>query len=58
VNASAGIAVSVSSQSGCPDGDAEAYATVTTSRDFTFGIPFVPLGTRTLTATASMRCGL
>jgi hypothetical protein len=58
VNASGGDAISVSSQSGCPDGDFDAYATVSTSKDFTFGIPFVPVGTRTLTATASMRCGL
>lgn len=58
VNASGGIAITVSSQSGCPDGDSDAFATVTTSKDFTFGIPFVPIGTKTLTATASMRCGL
>lgn len=58
VNASGGVAITVSSQSGCPDGDSDAYATVTTTKDFTFGIPFVPIGTKTLTATASMRCGL
>jgi hypothetical protein len=33
-------------------------ATVTTSKDFTFGIPFFPVGTIPLSATASMRCGL
>lgn len=56
-----GDAISVSSQRGCPDGDPDpddAYAEVTTSAEFTFRIPFVPLGTRTLSATASMRCGL
>ena len=58
VNASGVDAISVSSQTGCPNGATDAYATVTTSKDFTFGIPFVPLGTKTLTATASMRCGL
>ncbi len=49
------------SQSGCPAGSTStstAYATVTVSTNFTFGIPFVDLGTRTLTATARMRCGL
>jgi len=58
VNAAGGVAITVSSQTGCPDGDSDAYATVTTTKDFTFGIPFVPVGTKTLTATASMRCGL
>jgi hypothetical protein len=58
VNASGGVAMSVSSQTGCPAGGSDAFATVVTSKDFTFGIPFVPIGTRTLTATASMRCGL
>jgi Flp pilus assembly protein TadG len=58
VNASGVDAISVSSQSGCPDGASDAYATVTTSKDFTFRIPFLSIGTRTLTGTASMRCGL
>jgi Flp pilus assembly protein TadG len=58
VDASGGVSITVSSQTGCPDGDSDAFATVTTSKDFTFGIPFVPIGTKTLTATASMRCGL
>jgi hypothetical protein len=45
-----GIAVSA-----CPaTGDGQARVTVT--ENFTFGIPFVPLGTKTLTATAVMRC--
>ena len=52
-----GVAISVSSTSSCPDGDSDAI-TVTTRADFTFGIPFVNLGSKTLHATASMRCGL
>ena len=45
------------SQSPCPaSGDGQASVTITES--FTFGIPFVPLGTKTLTATGVMRCGL
>lgn len=40
----------------CPaTGDGTARVVVTES--FTFGIPFVTLGTKTLTATATMRCG-
>jgi Flp pilus assembly protein TadG len=58
VNASSGVAISISSTSGCPDGDSEAFATVTTSADFTFSIPFVTLDLTKLHATASMRCGL
>jgi Flp pilus assembly protein TadG len=33
-------------------------ATVRAETDFTFGIPLVPIGQRTLRATSSMRCGL
>jgi Flp pilus assembly protein TadG len=41
----------------CPaSGDGQARVVV--SESFTFGIPFVPLGTKTLTATGVMRCGL
>lgn len=44
------------SQSACPaTGDGEARVVLT--EDFTFGIPFIPLGTRTLSATGVMRCG-
>lgn len=32
-------------------------ATVTLSASYTFSIPFVPLGTKTASATASFRCG-
>lgn len=49
------------SQSGCPanaDPTSTAYATVTVTVDFEFGIPFVTLGSKTLAATAAMRCGL
>ena len=55
---STGVAITVSPGSGCPDGDSDAFATVTTTRDVEFRIPFVVIGTKTLTATASMRCGL
>jgi Flp pilus assembly protein TadG len=58
-NASGGISMTVSATTPCPAGNpASSYASVTTSTPFTFGIPFVNLGTRTLNATASMRCGL
>jgi Flp pilus assembly protein TadG len=58
-SASGGIDMSISSSTGCPAGNpATAYASVTTSTQFTFGIPFVPIGTKTLSATARMRCGL
>ena len=50
-----GVVISVSSSSSCPDDD---FAEVTTSANFTFSIPFVNLGSKTLNATASMRCGL
>jgi Flp pilus assembly protein TadG len=33
-------------------------ATVQAETDFTFGIPLVPIGQRTLRATSTMRCGL
>jgi Flp pilus assembly protein TadG len=57
VNAAAGgIAMTVSPNAGC--GGSAPYASVTTSTVFTFSIPFVNLGSRTLDATASMRCGL
>jgi Flp pilus assembly protein TadG len=36
----------------------DTYATVRTSTNFTFGIPFIPLGSISLSAEASMRCGL
>ncbi len=58
VNASGGVAITVSDQTPCPDGDSDAYASVTTSKDVEFKIPFVIFDTKTLTATASMRCGL
>jgi Flp pilus assembly protein TadG len=62
VNGSAGAAtVTAIDQSPCPSGSSSSstsYATVTVHADFTFGIPFVDLGTKTLSASASMRCGL
>lgn len=64
VNNSAGAArssiVSIT-QVGCPldtTSASTAAARVTVQSTFTFSIPFVTLGTRTITAAASMRCGL
>ena len=45
----------------CPavvSGATTAYATVTVNATFTFSIPFVSLGTKNMSATARMRCGL
>lgn len=51
------ITIDSISQAGCPaSGDGQASVAIT--EDFTFGIPFVPLGTKTLTAEGVMRCGL
>ena len=42
----------------CATGDTSSNATVTFSRTYTFSIsPFLPLGTKTITATGKMRCG-
>lgn len=49
--------VTVSGVSTCPAGNNTSDASVTLSYDYTFAIPFVPLGTRTITATGRMRCG-
>ena len=44
-------------QTPCPaSGDGDARVTIT--EDFEFGIPFVPLGTKTLTVEGVMRCGV
>ena len=48
-------------QTPCPansTGTSTATAKVVVSTNFTFGIPFIPLGTKTLNAKAEMRCGL
>lgn len=63
VDGAAGVAeVTGIIQTPCPadaTSDSTDYATVTVNAMFEFSIPFVPdLGTRTLTATARMRCGL
>lgn len=41
----------------CAAGDTTNNASVTFSRNYVFSIPFVPLGTKTITATGKMRCG-
>lgn len=46
---------------GCPAGStatSTAYSTVTVQAEHAFRTPFLPFGTRTLTATGRMRCGL
>lgn len=62
VHASAGIAdITSITQTPCPAGTTStstAQARVVVQSSFTFSIPFVTLGTRTITAAASMRCGL
>jgi Flp pilus assembly protein TadG len=60
-NAAPSVSSLTVSQAGCPAGSTStstAYATVTVRTNFTFGLPFIDLGTKTLTATARMRCGL
>lgn len=63
VNAAAGSATvtGITTGSSCPatpDPANPQYATVTVKSQITFGIPFIDLGTKTLTATARMLCGL
>ena len=41
----------------CPAGNTSSDAVVTFTRTYTFSIPGVPLGTKTITATGRMRCG-
>ncbi len=60
VNSSAGAVVpSAIVQTACPTPALPtSQAAVTVSSTFDFNIPFVSLGSRTLSATARMRCGL
>jgi len=41
----------------CAAGDTNSNASVTVTSSYTFSIPFIPLGTKTITATGTMRCG-
>jgi Flp pilus assembly protein TadG len=41
----------------CPAGNTTSNASVTLTANYTFSIPFIPLGTKTITATGTMRCG-
>ncbi len=52
--AAPGMTISSIAQTACAGSG--STATVTVGTTFTFSIPFVPLGTRTLSATAAMRC--
>lgn len=59
--ASGGVDVKNVHTTACPAGatsTSTAYATVKVEADFTFTLPFLDLGTKTLSATARMRCGL
>jgi TadE-like protein len=63
VNGASGSATvtSITTGGSCPanaDPANPVYATVTVRARITFGIPFVNLGTKTLSATARMLCGL
>lgn len=41
----------------CPPGNTVSNASVTLTADYTFVIPFVPLGKKSIVATGTMRCG-
>ena len=41
----------------CAAGDTDNNASVTLTSTYTFSIPFIPLGTKAITATGTMRCG-
>jgi hypothetical protein len=41
----------------CAPGDSTNNASVTLTASYTFSIPFIPLGTKPITATGTMRCG-
>jgi Flp pilus assembly protein TadG len=41
----------------CAAGDTSNNSSVTLTSSYTFSIPFIPLGTKTITATGTMRCG-
>ena len=41
----------------CAAGDTTSNASVTLTSSFTFSIPFIPIGTNTITAKGTMRCG-
>jgi Flp pilus assembly protein TadG len=49
--------MTASSVATCPAGDTVNNAAVTVTSSYTFSIPFIPLGTKTITATGTMRCG-
>jgi Flp pilus assembly protein TadG len=41
----------------CAAGDTTSNASVTLTATYTFSIPFLPLGTKSITAVGTMRCG-
>ena len=57
-DASSATPVAVDQVTQVPCSTAGGSASVTVRESFEFGIPFVPIGARTLEATGVMRCGL
>jgi Flp pilus assembly protein TadG len=49
--------MTASSVTTCAAGDTTNNASVTLTATYTFSIPFVPIGTKTISATGTMRCG-
>ena len=41
----------------CPAGNSTSNASVTLTATYDFSIPLIPLGTKAITATGTMRCG-
>jgi hypothetical protein len=41
----------------CDAGDTTSNASVTLTSSYTFSIPFIPLGTKSIVAEGTMRCG-
>ena len=41
----------------CPPGNTTSNASVTLTSSYTFSIPLIPLGTKSIQATGTMRCG-
>jgi len=41
----------------CPAGDTSGNASVTLTSSYDFSIPLIPLGTKSITAVGTMRCG-
>jgi hypothetical protein len=57
IGAAPSVTIDSVTQTPCPP-TGDGHAKVVITEDYTFGIPFVPIFTRTLAATGVMRCGL